>query len=283
MNKRLRTLIGNGHIPHAIVIDGGTYDERLALAYTLSSALICESDGTKPCGNCLICKKVQSRIHPDVITVLPEDGKKNLSVKTVRAMRENAFIVPNEAEKKIYIIAKSETMQEEAQNALLKILEEPPKNVMFILLCPTHSFLLDTVLSRVAVFTLDDDQGTTGTADENTLQFVSSLCEALVKHDEAALLKATAYLEKNYEILPDALDCFELIIRDALAISLGSTETVGPAIQLSRELASAYGNNKLLKLQEASSKIVQAIDIYSNKNLTITRLASLLASAGGNT
>lgn len=283
MDKRLRTLIDSGHLPHAIVIDGSTYEERLSLAHTLSSAVICESANEKPCGSCVACKKVKALSHPDVITVLPEDGKKTLSVKIIRGVREDAFLMPNEADRKVYIIAKGETMQDEAQNALLKILEEPPKNVMFIILCPSHSVLLGTVLSRVAVFSLNDDADTSAETYNDALTFACSVCEALTKHDEFALLQATSYLEKNYEVLPIALDCFELILRDALVISSGGKNLIGPAPREANALAAAYGSDKLLKLQKAASDIVRAVDIYSNKNLTITRLVSLLASAGGNT
>lgn len=288
MNKRLRTLIDSGHLPHAVVIDGSTYEERLSLAYSLASAVICESSVQKPCGNCTACKKVKALSHPDVITVLPEEGKKNLSVKIVRNMREDAFLMPNEADRKVYIIAKGEAMQDEAQNALLKILEEPPKNVMFIILCPSHSVLLATVLSRVAVFSLNDEPSAVdGAADaeayDDVLKFTCGLCDALTAHDEFALLRATSSLEKNYEMLPNALDCFELILRDALVISSKGTSMIGPAPKQSSALAAAYDSEKLFKLQKATSDIVRAVDIHSNKNLTMTRLVSLLASAGGNT
>ncbi len=283
MDKRLRTLIDSGHLPHAIVIDGGTYEERLSLARILSSAVICESPAEKPCGSCITCKKVDASSHPDVITVLPEDGKKNLSIKTIREMREDAFLMPNESDRKVYIIAKGEAMQDEAQNALLKILEEPPKSVMFIILCTSRSVLLGTVLSRVAVFSLNDDTDTGAEIYNDALTFARSICSALTKHDEFALLQATSYLEKNYEVLPIALDCLELIFRDALVISSGGKALIGPAPHESNALAAAYDSNKLIKLQGAASDIVRAINIYSNKNLTITRLASLLASAGGNT
>ncbi len=283
MDKRLRTLIDSGHLPHAIVIDGSTYEERLSLAYTLSSAVICESPSGRPCGKCAACKKVQALSHPDIITVFPEDSKKTLSVKIIRGVREDAFLMPNEADRKVYIIAKGEAMQDEAQNALLKILEEPPKNVMFIILCTSHSVLLGTVLSRVAVFSLNDDTDTGAETYNDALNLACSVCEALTKHDEFALLQATSYLEKNYETLPVALDCFELILRDALIISSGSTNLIGPAPQQATSLAAAYESDKLLKLQKAASDIARAVSIYSNKNLTMTRLVSLLWGAGGNT
>lgn len=283
MDNRLRTLIDSGHLPHAVVIDGGTYEERLSLAHTIAAAVICESQAQKPCENCVACKKIQALSHPDVITVLPEDGKKTLSVKIIREVREDAFLMPNEAEKKVYIIAKGEAMQDEAQNALLKILEEPPHSVMFIILCTTHSVLLGTVLSRVAVFGLGDDADLTADTQNEAFEFICTFCEALARHDEFAMIQATSFLEKNYDALPIALDYLELILRDALVISTGGKTLIGPSPKHANALAAAYDSEKLLKLQKAATDIARAIDIYSNKNLTITRLVSLLASAGGNT
>ncbi len=283
MDKRLRTLIDGDRIPHALVIDGGTYEERLCAAYEIASAVICEVPSGKPCGICAACKKVKSTCHPDVITVLPEDKKKTMGVDIIRDMRDDAYLMPNEANKKVYIIAKGETMQEHGQNALLKILEEPPKSVVFIILCPSRSILLGTVLSRVAVFSLSEDADTNAEQYNDALSLACAISEALTKHDEFALLSATSCLEKNYDMLPLALDCFELILRDALVLSSDSAALIGPAPQQAKALASAYGSDNLLKLQKAAADIVRAVDIYSNKNLTMTRLVSLLTGAGGNT
>ena len=146
MTDKLLTLINAGRVPHALVIDGGTYESRLACAKEVAAALLGES------------QKVMADIHPDVITVLPEEKKKTLSVELIRKMRDDVYVIPNENERKVYIIGKAELMQDYAQNALLKILEEPPRYATFILLCDTHSALLGTVLSRVAVFTLDEEK-----------------------------------------------------------------------------------------------------------------------------
>lgn len=281
MDKRLRALIDSGHIPHALVIDGGTYEERLAAAGTLASALICEAPSEKPCGQCSACKKVGAACHPDVITVLPEDKKKTMAVDIIRDMRDDAYLMPNEASKKVYVIAKGETMQDYAQNALLKILEEPPRNVVFIILCTTRSVLLGTVLSRVAVFGLSEDAEVPMQSEEynDALELACNVCEALTKRDQFAMLAATSDLEKNYDILPTALDCLELILRDALVVNSGGTDLIGPAHEQAKVLAAAYDKDKLFKIQEAASDIVRALGIYSNKNLTITRLTSLLTNA----
>ncbi|MBQ1896132.1 MAG: DNA polymerase III subunit delta', partial [Clostridia bacterium] len=115
MISKLQTLVDAGRVPHALVIDGGTFESRLYCAKELAAALLKED------------KKVMADIHPDVITVLPEEKKKTLSVDVIRKMREDAYIIPNENERKVYIIGRAELMLDYAQNALLKILEEPPK------------------------------------------------------------------------------------------------------------------------------------------------------------
>ncbi len=88
---------------------------------------------------------------PDIITVEIEEGKKTLGVDSVRLIRESAFIKPNDLDFKAYIIPEGDAMTSQAQNALLKLLEEPPKNVYFFILCENSSSLLATVRSRAPV------------------------------------------------------------------------------------------------------------------------------------
>jgi DNA polymerase-3 subunit delta' len=114
------------------------------LAKLLSAAILCK-DTEKPCGTCTPCRKVFVGTHPDVITVTDPEHK-NVAVKIVREIREDMFVRPNEAEKKIYIFPQE--LGVEGQNALLKILEEPPSYGVFILLSNNPETLLPTVRSR---------------------------------------------------------------------------------------------------------------------------------------
>lgn len=264
MLEKLQVLLDSGRVPHALVIDGGTYEDRLSEARALAAALIKDTD------------KVMADIHPDVITILPEEKKKTISVDIIRKMREDAYIIPNENEHKIYIIAKAELMQDYAQNALLKILEEPPKYATFILLCSTRSVLLNTVLSRVALFSLSDDDTLESSDNFNEcLDISKNIASALAKKDDFEILSVTSYFDKNFDNLPLTLDCLQGIIRDALALQ-NDGPTITQATKEAEALSKSLTATELFKIQDGIIDIGKAINIYSNKNLTLTRLVSKL-------
>lgn len=147
-NERLRETLSaslsKGHISHFYLISGPRGSGKHTLAKLLAGAILCQGQG-KPCGVCGPCRKLESNNHPDFITV--EDPEhKSVAVKIVRQFREDVFIRPNESEYKIYLFPQELGL--EGQNALLKILEEPPRYGVFILLTDNPEKLLPTVRSR---------------------------------------------------------------------------------------------------------------------------------------
>ena len=147
-NERLKEYLSaslkNNRISHFYLISGPVGSGKHTLARLLAAAVLCRGQ-EKPCGACVPCRKVMEGNHPDFITV--EDPEhKNVAVKIIREYREDAFIRPNESEHKIYMIAQE--MGIEGQNALLKILEEPPPYGIFLLLADNPEKLLPTVRSR---------------------------------------------------------------------------------------------------------------------------------------
>ena len=129
-------------------------EEGYAAARTLAQAILCSAPhGGAPCGLCDNCRKAEKGVHPDIITVTrrtDEKGaaKREIYVEQIRDLIADAAILPNEAERKVYIIRDAGTMNAAAQNALLKILEEPPYFVTFILVADNAGSLLETVRSR---------------------------------------------------------------------------------------------------------------------------------------
>lgn len=124
------------------------------IANTFAKALQCELKGwATPCGTCRSCAAFDHGNHPDVIYVRGE--KKNLLVDDIREqILETVDLKPYQYEKKIYIIEKADTMNVQAQNALLKTLEEPPAHVIFLLLAERQEVFLQTILSRVVTMKL---------------------------------------------------------------------------------------------------------------------------------
>ena len=144
LKQNLSASLSRGHISHFYLISGPAGSGKRTLARLLAAAILCRGKNP-PCLSCPVCRKVTEGNHPDFITV--EDPEhKNVAVKIVRQIREDVFIRPNESDYKIYLF--SQDLGLEGQNALLKILEEPPKYGVFILLTDNPAKLLPTVRSR---------------------------------------------------------------------------------------------------------------------------------------
>ncbi len=150
LKKTLTASLQSRHISHFYILSGPKGSGKHTLANLLSAAILCEGPD-RPCLRCHTCRKVAGKLHPDVITV--EDPEhKNVAVRIVRQFREDAFIRPNEADYKIYIFPQD--LGIEGQNALLKILEEPPAYGVFLLLTDNPESLLPTVRSRGTMLSL---------------------------------------------------------------------------------------------------------------------------------
>ena len=153
LSKTILSQIENNRIPHAIIVEGEKGLGRHILAEFLSSAILC-SGNNSPCGECQSCRLREAHSHPDISTVAPEDKKKNIAVGQIRELRQSAFVKPHLGNRRVFIIDKAETMNEQSQNTLLKILEEPPAGVYFILITESAKAMLETVLSRCVTFKL---------------------------------------------------------------------------------------------------------------------------------
>lgn len=141
---------------HACIVVSSDAGVRRRRALEIARTAVCEKGDTEPCGVCRQCRLALSEIHPDIIFInRPTDDKgkqkREIYVDQIRAMAADAWTLPQEAEKKVYIISEAGRMNEQAQNAALKILEEPPSFVMFVLCADSAEELLPTIRSRCMV------------------------------------------------------------------------------------------------------------------------------------
>ena len=189
----MRTFNGGG-LSHAYIVTGPSEESRAALAKRLSAAFVCSSDtGTVPCGVCAGCRKAENGNHPDIITVDRDADKREIRVDRIRAVAGDAAVMPNEAKRKVYLINNADTMNPQAQNALLKTLEEPPSHAAFVLLTENTAALLPTVRSRCMLLTEAPEQ--VSDAPEYGEDAVSFL-RAAASGDKMELMRRLFALEK---------------------------------------------------------------------------------------
>lgn len=158
LKENLRGALSRGRISHFYLISGPEGSGKKTLTRLLAAALVC-TGGNKPCGSCSACRKALGGNHPDVITV-DDPEKKIVPVELIRQARADLYVRPNEAERKVYILPRGQDMQDPSQNALLKVLEEPPAYGVFLLLTDNPERLLPTIRSRcteLSMQALDDE------------------------------------------------------------------------------------------------------------------------------
>lgn len=151
LKQHLSGQVGQGRLFHAYILAGPPGSGKHTLARILAAAMVCDGGGIRPCGHCANCRKTFEGIHPDVIWAGRDE---TLLVAKTRALKGDAYIRPNEAERKVYIFENAQEMSDQAQDVLLKLLEEGPSYAAFLLLADNPAALLPTVRSRCELLTL---------------------------------------------------------------------------------------------------------------------------------
>ena len=143
----LRASVATEHVTHAYLFTGPAGSNKTASAYALAAALLCREGG---CGVCDTCERVMRRKHPDVRYFAPE-GAAGYLVDQVREIVADTALAPIQSNRKIYILDRVDLLGTSAANAFLKTLEEPPDDVVLILLGRTRESVLPTIVSRCSV------------------------------------------------------------------------------------------------------------------------------------
>ena len=208
-NKNIKSVLENafstGHIPHAIIIEGEEGMGKKTLARYIAKCCVCES-GTAPCNVCNGCHLADVGSHPDIHVIAPEHKKKNIDIDTIRAARNEAYVMTQIAPRKVFIIEKADTMNQHSANALLKVLEEPPGNTVFILISEYSASLLATVRSRCITFTMQTPSMNEACAVLKKLTDADATdIENALKRNNCNIGKALRTLKSADKFLPDLL------------------------------------------------------------------------------
>jgi DNA polymerase-3 subunit delta' len=142
----LRT-VSAGPVGHAYLFVGPPGAGKKTAARAFACALLCDDDG---CGVCRACYRIKRGLHPDVRIVAPE-GAASYMVPQIREIIHDVGLAPNETARKVYIIESADMLNDSSANAFLKTLEEPPDDVVLVLLSPTFEAVLPTISSRCQV------------------------------------------------------------------------------------------------------------------------------------
>lgn len=247
LKETVKTAVKSGRFPHAFIIEGEPGSGRHTFAKMLAAAAIC-SDKAAPCGKCRTCQLVENDGHCDVLTYAPDGA--TFKIDTVRSIRENAFVYPIEAKRKVNILLDCDKMSEQSQNALLKILEEPPKFMVFILVCQNALSLLTTVRSRCVTLSVKNPEF------DDAFNFIK-IKEGLPDND-----------------IKEALEASHCNIGAALKTLLGATNK---ATVSANEFYSALGNRSRLECSKVLYTLEKDRILFKEflKELTLLLSANL--------
>ena len=152
--KYISSAVENNRVSHAYILNGERGSGKKMLANLFAMTLLCETGDNEPCGKCHSCKQAESGNHPDIIRVTHEKPN-SISVDDIRTQVNNTVdIKPYQGPYKVYIIPQADMMPPQAQNAILKTIEEPPSYAVFLLLTENAETLLPTINSRCVMLKL---------------------------------------------------------------------------------------------------------------------------------
>lgn len=152
--KYISSAVENNRVSHAYILNRERGSGKKMLANLFAMTLLCETGDNEPCGKCHSCKQAESGNHPDIIRVTHEKPN-SISVDDIRTQVNNTVdIKPYQGPYKVYIIPQADMMTPQAQNAILKTIEEPPSYAVFLLLTENAETLLPTINSRCVMLKL---------------------------------------------------------------------------------------------------------------------------------
>ena len=308
--KKLISAARENHVRQAYIFEGSRGIGKRKAARLFAAALVCETETHAPCGTCAACIGAKADTNPDIRYI---SSDKSIGVDAMREIVSDAYIKPFESKRKIYIIENGELMTEQAQNAFLKMLEEPPEYAIFIILTVNSSLLLQTVISRCGIIRFspvkkevikkyirekypeaDADflagyaAGNIGKADEIMqrddffpLREASlRLVLPLVSVHKISAYKAAEFMEENKEKALEIAGFWKSMIRDILLIQ-NTAESLMINKDMKKELAYIAGKVSpeiCVKAEDTLGRAEEMLSRYTNPNSRAVRAIALYIS-----
>lgn len=150
----LQERLASKALPHALLLTGDEGSNKNELARHVVQALHCQKNPKEACGTCANCYKMANNNHPDHLEIIPDPETRKIRLESIRELQARLALKPSESHCQTVIIHDADLLNIESQNSLLKILEEPPANVHFILLSSAYQNLFATIRSRCQIIRL---------------------------------------------------------------------------------------------------------------------------------
>lgn len=149
--NHFKKTIKTDHLSHAYIFTGQDGIGKTLFAKEFTKTLLCQKNNNDSCNSCINCLRVENKNHPDVYWTEIEKNAKNIKIDNIRKLQHSVRLSPIESDYKIFIIKDADRMNEEASNCLLKTLEEPAQNTIFILITKSLLRIKETIKSRCQI------------------------------------------------------------------------------------------------------------------------------------
>lgn len=313
VKQALSDAFTSGRFPHAIILQGEPGTGKRSFARLLANALVCSNTELAPCGVCSGCIMAKAGSHPDIWVEEGSGKSHSITVEAVKNINEDAYRMPEKAPYSVFLLFIENKISEIVQNKLLKLIEEPPANTVFIMTCSFADQLLPTVRSRMQIFTLrapDIEEAAAVFKDklpeDEALQLAEvcggnigkmlqeqnggilgearktakKIAALLTLKDEHALLAAAAPLIKNRFLTDEVLTQLHLIFRDACVSRIGGDVFLSDA-QKERQGLENLPVKSLFVLQALPLEYRKKLMSNANMALLVTSLCAEMRNAVG--
>ncbi len=313
MNSDLHAAVSNmfksGKFPHAVLIYGEKGLGKKYAARQIAQLLLCQNSNAQgACRICTSCRLVQSDSHPDLIEAAHSGKKMGISVATVREICADSSVMPNTSDCKVYLFLDADAMEAFAQNALLKVIEEPPENVYFIFTAQSKSAFLPTVLSRLVsigmgecskdecLLALSEHKieaqraenaysiygGNIGkclkSITDEKMQLVQNtvilLSQSIINGNSYEFLKVCHSIENDNNTVVEILQELALVFRDVSALRLNSHNCAGIYKKGALELSQKLSYNTINRFYNAVNSAYSDIKSNVSPKLVLCHLCS---------
>lgn len=242
------------------IFEGAKGLKKHEAALLFAKALVCQDASNAPCCSCGACSEAQAGSHPDIIFVNPQKDKATIGVEPIRDMITESLVKPFYNRHKVFIINDGDILTPQAQNAFLKIIEEPPAYAVFIIVCTNTNILLETVLSRAVTITFtpisdaeiktyiekkypDESRidflvkysmGIPGYVDtiienegfETIREEVLNLLPRLLSKNKVHSFDVADYIDEHKDNAAEIYDMMIMYLRDAIVYATGKTDKI---------------------------------------------------------